>query len=739
MKTVQKEKPDSTLPPVLPVDYGGVRELKKDGTVDWSKVEDLDPKISVYAVQALRIFARKTISARRMSVEAKGKPDFNEKLSAFVAAKTDLDDIIKQGGMPLEKAHRKYLGFERLHKRFRRLRGEAVALDKRVEEVSEGVLTDVEESIAGRRGMGDADGSARRESARDGAVVPESEVRAPDARAELARRQKSLVHEPVDLTKVTKAEMAFVFGDDAEAAEALKSVKDEGNSPKEFKDLLKSSDISLLRRERDARLAESERLWRDPTVQYLEQIAMVKDFVTALEQGEEVLEIPYTVSKLNELAEIEANNPDSTIGAVCVGEPGTGKTTAIRYYLAKNGRSFAYMDLSKEVTRFQYLGSKEITMGNPLKDLKDLLDSVDGLKDDDVEAVMRKGVGKYGAGFAALVDEASSADGDVKGKEKLKRVLQNRMADVMADEIFKAGKKNGWRYGFAMDCLRKNICPIFDEFNKAQNLDPIFGLMTAQPASDKEAGPMPGTTEAEIKANPRGWYYFADNNEWLRVPKNWRMYFSGNIGSIHQVFAIPPALRSRMEGKVVHFDYPPKDQEMLIAHSMLCDPDLEFRAPYGVAEGLRILISEVFPKVRTEISGAQRPHPISLRTLNGICTQLYDRHSETSKCDSIADLDRAIIHTMLNIYKLQEKRDVPRTITEYLTQVGLLLSPEVEDEVASWMCDNPQDAQQTAEAKKNLQEKRADHDKAGTFKKLHDTSRFSVQSALKGPPGLMAP
>jgi hypothetical protein len=185
----------------------------------------------------------------------------------------------------------------------------------------------------------------------------------------------------------------------------------------------------------------------------------------------------------------------------------------------------------------------------------------------------------------------------------------------------------------------------------------------------------------------------------------------------------------------VHFDYPPIAEEMLIAHSMLCDPDLEFRAPYGVAEGMRILIAEVFPKVRG-LKGSERPHPISLRTIHGICDQLYDRKAETSRADSIEDLDKAIVRTMLDIYKLQEKRETPRAITEFLTEVGLLLSPAVEDNVVSWMCDNPSDGAQRAEAKKNLEEKRKAHEKT-TFQKLHDNTRFSVLSAWKGPPGLV--
>jgi len=466
--------------------------------------------------------------------------------------------------------------------------------------------------------------------------------------------------------------------------------------------------------------------------------------VAALERGEEVLELPYTVGKLNELREIEDRNPNTTVGAVVVGDPGTGKTTAVRYYLAKSGRQFSYMDLSKELTRFQTLGSKDVSLESPLADLQRVMDAIERAPEEQVAMLLASGVKRYGASFAVMVEEAaggkdaeSGAEGGKVGEKKavIKRVLERRMADVMADEVYKAGKRNGWRYGFIIDALKRNVCPILDEFNKAQNVDWLWGLMTAQPASDREAGPMPGTDEGSVKANPKGWYFFADNNEWIRVPDNWRMFFTGNIGSIHQVYNVPPALRSRMEGKVVHFDYPPLREEMMAMHAMICDPDSEFRGPYGVAEGLRILLSEVFPKLRAK-KASEMPQPVSLRTTAGIANQLYDRSTETSRTEGLPDLDKAILVTLLNPYKLQEKPAMPRTIVELCNNVGLLLSPEVEEDVVDFICENPADRAQRDEAKKTLKAKREEHEKGGVLPKLRDQARFSAQRAFQAPPGL---
>ncbi len=770
MKTtvpLQVKDDGERLPPLISANYGGKAAKKK-----WQDVEDLDPKVAVYAVEAFRIFIRKSLAARRMADEARrayeaaapaaekdvaplkaelaslesklsGKkqdPDAKRQaaelkaqlaakeaplvaaagtlasnIRAFIASKRDVDGIIEEGGASLEKAHRQYLGYEKLHRRFTLLREEAVAIDRRLASLRKGVVEEVARKAGGKVDLA--------------------------VKTEAARRQKSLLHSGVDLAGVSQEELSFILPKGADPAalarELAKAPKSDGINA-----ILSSSDVESLRAERDRRLRDSERLWRDPMVQYLEQQATVREFVAALEKGEEVLELPYTVGKLNELREIEDRNPNTTVGAVVVGDPGTGKTTAVRYYLAKSGRQFSYMDLSKELTRFQTLGSKDVSLESPLADLQRVVEAIDKAPEEQVAMLLESGVKRYGASFAVMVEEAAGGKDGESGKAGdkkavIKRVLERRMADVMADEVYKAGKRNGWRYGFIIDALKRNVCPILDEFNKAQNVDWLWGLMTAQPASDREAGPMPGTDEESVKANPKGWYYFADNNEWIRVQEDWRMYFTGNIGSVHQVYNVPPALRSRMEGKVVHFDYPPLREEMMAMHAMICDPDSEFRAPYGVAEGLRILLSEVFPKLRAK-KASEMPQPVSLRTTAGIANQLYDRSTETSRAEGLPDFDRAILVTLLNPYKLQEKPSMPRVIVEMCNNVGLLLSPEVEEDVVDFICENPADRAQRDEAKKTLKAKREEHEKGGVLPKLRDQARFSAQRAFQAPPGLGA-
>ncbi len=711
------------LPPILKKHYG-----EKPNDQKWSDVEELDPKVSVYAVEALRIFARKAIAARRDAVNSKDKPSVREKQVAAIAVKRELDALVSEGGPSLEKAHRQFLGYERMHRRFTRLRDELTQINRRIDEVRKGRAGEVKAELAAHAEAANADSTKK--------------VEAPfDERAELARRQKAAVHEPVNLSTITAEEMRYLFGE-SEVTAALAEIRKEPESG-DFNAMLAAGDVDRLGREQESRMKQVARLWNDPMVRYLQQIHMVKNFVAGIERGEEVLEMPYTVRKWNELVEIEADNPYSTIGAVCVGEPGTGKSTLIRYRLAHTGRTFQYMDLSREVTRYQYLGSKEVNTRSPLYDLKEIIETVQKADEETIAELIQRGAKKHGDYFTMMVEEAAEDSGNPQ-RAKLERVLKTKLADVLADEVYKAGKKNGWRYGFLMSCLKRStetgiaVCPIFDEFNKAENMDPIFGLMTCQGATDEEAGPMPTTSGEEVKGNPRGWYYFADNDEWMRIPKDWKMYFTGNIGTRHQVFPVPPALMNRLQGKIIQFDYPPIAEEMLVTHALLCDPDLEFRAPYGVAEGLRILIAEVFPKMRAK-KGKDRFEPVSLRTVHNIADILYDRENEVSKCDSIADLDRAIIRVMLGDYKLKESRELPSAIAEMMINVGLLLSPEVEGDVVEWLCKNPKDATEVEQARENIKKAREEHGKPnGALEKLRDNSRFSVQSAWRGPPGMLS-
>jgi hypothetical protein len=41
-------------------------------------------------------------------------------------------------------------------------------------------------------------------------------------------------------------------------------------------------------------------------------------------------------------------------------------------------------------------------------------------------------------------------------------------------------------------------------------------------------------------------WHFADNDEDIKIPENWKMYFTANIGAKHGVFPTPEAFASSL-------------------------------------------------------------------------------------------------------------------------------------------------------------------------------------------------
>ena len=54
-------------------------------------------------------------------------------------------------------------------------------------------------------------------------------------------------------------------------------------------------------------------------------------------------------------------------------------------------------------------------------------------------------------------------------RKRFKKDLSETLIREFYSEYEKLGQENGWRYGFAVDALRKGNSLILDEFNKARD------------------------------------------------------------------------------------------------------------------------------------------------------------------------------------------------------------------------------------------------------------------------------
>ena len=198
-------------------------------------------------------------------------------------------------------------------------------------------------------------------------------------------------------------------------------------------------------------------------------------------------------------------------------------------------------------------------------------------------------------------------------------------------------KRNGWRDGVIISALRSGNSIIMDEFNKNKNWSLIYGLLTAKPGEE---------------------WYFADNNERIQIPEDWRMYFTANIDRKHGVFEVAEALASRGQAEVMQVGYPPRKEEMLASLVALANPEGDFLRSKEDLGKLYILINEVFPKVRAYIEGKRQVIPLSYRTIRDIGEKLVQYRDPKTKAPvyqpTKTSFDQAVYDVMVESYGLRE-------------------------------------------------------------------------------------
>lgn len=427
------------------------------------------------------------------------------------------------------------------------------------------------------------------------------------------------------------------------------------------------------------KIAELEKettiLWNDPLVRNFAHSRQMREYVAALAQGEDVVETPSVIEALNKLNEWETLHTRTTIGGVLVGPPGVGKTTLVRHYLEQKGRHYVYIDLSEDVTRYLLYGSKSIELKSGPDYLKSLVESLEGLSEGDFRNFVSQNASRLTSIFGLSQDEAT-----VTLLNQLDEALNQARANELREHIISLAKrfyhaelasqfsdlvhKNGWRDGVIIAALRRGDSLILDEFNKYRNWSLIFGLLTARP----------GTS-----------WYFSDNDEYIPIPADWRMYFTANIGRKHGGFVIPEALASRAEGKIMEIDYPPAEEELDVALAALSNPAGIFLRPEEDMAKLYYLINEAWPRIRAYIGDKNQIIPVYYRMDRDIAEKLVTAsrlpNGRQYWTATKKTFDEAVYEVMVESYKLYEDQTIPREIINLLTVQGILLSDSVRGQV----------------------------------------------------------
>ncbi len=418
--------------------------------------------------------------------------------------------------------------------------------------------------------------------------------------------------------------------------------------------------------------------WENPMVRRFWQKKEMDRLLSDFSKGKDVLETQSVVKHLNQLYEWELEHQRTTVGADLVGPPGVGKTTLVRHYLEERKRPYVYLDLSEDVTRFMLYGTRSIEFKSTTEYHRALLSDLNNLDQKGFETFIRENAKivqdvlelDEGQQDQALITALGSLPLDDEAfasvKEKIIGFAQKAFAKELGTEFSHLGKKNGWREGVVIAALKRGDSIIMDEFNKNKNWSLIYGLMTAKPGEN---------------------WYFADNDENIKIPDNWRMYFTANIGTKHGTFAVAEALASRSEGKVMEVAYPPVAEEMMIALCSLSDAEGNFLRSQEDLAKLFVTVHELFPKTRTYIEDKKQIIPISFRTIRDLGEKLVMVHDPESKRPvynaTSKTFDEALYEVMIESYSLYEDKSIPREIVNLATTVGLLLDDSIKDKIVN--------------------------------------------------------
>ncbi|KKP33197.1 MAG: hypothetical protein UR22_C0001G0010 [Parcubacteria group bacterium GW2011_GWC2_32_10] len=611
-----------------------------------------EKNLSLWMVEQFRRLAKEAQDLRKAVRYVKNPAERTQAMLAFTEKKKELDEYLSYGPS-FEKAYREYLRAQNQYVKFSSGMAEGTKLHSLLHEPTFGD-SELDEKLS------------RKELARLEGVMGKSKVEEPDIEESLKALETVFDKDSKEYEEAKQELLARV---------GTEKPKTKGEIKERVKELQE----------------QSKELWENPMVRYFWQKKEIDKMLEDFSEGKDVVETQSVIKSLNKLNEWEGEHQRTTIGGVLVGPPGVGKTTLVRHYLQEKERDYVYLDLSEEVTRYMLYGSKAIEFRSPTEYYHQLAADLEGLDEAGLKDFVAehqevvKNTFKVTEGQSAvvlvgqIVEELEKGEKAVKDdpalskkltqlKGKMNELTQTAFRRELAGQFGHLASRNGWRDGVIISALRRGDNIIFDEFNKNKNWSLIYGLMTAKPGEN---------------------WYFADNDEEIKVPEDWRMYFTANIGAKHGVYPVPEAFASRATGKTLEVGYPPRSEEMKVALCSMSNPEGDILRSKDDLAKLYILVNEVFPKVRKFIEERNQIIPISYRLLRDLGEKLVSYSDPKTKKPVYQptgkSFDEVLYEVMIGSYSVYEDKTVSTEIANICTSVGLMLDDSIKDKMESWV------------------------------------------------------
>lgn len=460
--------------------------------------------------------------------------------------------------------------------------------------------------------------------------------------------------------------------------------------------------LAELRRQAKLLEVECRRLWEETEHSYDIQKRWFEDVLMQVIQQyhdkEKVIDIPTTIGYLNEIHKIRKRHKNSVIGAVLTGPPGVGKSTIIEHYLEKIGRvnrdpekgpitTPLYLDMSENVNEYTIIGMPDVTLEEPIDKYTKFMGITGDLSDEQLLLMLSRQSermhdimgGDETDRKAVLIGTLMREIGEMKGsgelsadavkqlnavKSRLHQIAENAFVDEASKKLYDLTRKNGWRDGILSQAIRYDRDIIIDEFNMSDKYSYLHRLLESAPGDTFQL--------------PTG--------ENLKISKDWRCWFTGNVGAMHGSRGVKPAVMSRIKGAYLEMNAPTEYEEYMVmlagisnVNGMVCRSEADVNR-------LGILIEEGFKTVRElqEKEGAKPTYvPISFRTIRTIAETLFDMDTQTAVPESI---DTAIFNEVVRPLMItgDAGREYRVNVTKALLELGLLTDPAIEEEVARY-------------------------------------------------------
>lgn len=443
-------------------------------------------------------------------------------------------------------------------------------------------------------------------------------------------------------------------------------------------------------------------IWSNSSVRMAYMREKHLEYIADMQRNRPIVEGPTTTARLNEThAKLYGRAAYKTAGPGFTGPPGWGKTSLLQDYYRHFGYEAASIDISPGMSEFTLMARPTLGMEESIIQKKSLLDTCEALTGAQLVRFCKEQTA-YCESAGVTADMVTKLDNDDEGgKDELERKIRQRLVGGLHQsfnsdlaKILKAHTESrGFTYGPVLQALIDGRPVVLNEFPELQEWTFMHNLLTAIPATDEEAGPMPTSSPEEGKPirAPKGWYYDTITGRYIRVPAHFSISPTGNIGPEYGNTGTSPAFLDRFGSNLVNVDGMPWNEvAQTIAWPRLSAGDGQFLLDNTTAYRLHFLITDVLPRLRerlrTDFSSGEQRDLISARAVIDLTEAMNPQKNRYP-----ADLDTAIIKALIQPVKARRLDDAVEKIVAILVGTGFLTSdsakallatvvPEVESE-----------------------------------------------------------